>query len=166
MPIDELLRRVTRTPPRGQAVPALRTAIVTCMDARIDPARVFGLEPGEAHVMRNAGAVVTDDVVRSVALSQHALGTRSVLVVGHTACGLLGADEDVLRAQLGEAGGGPPPWPLHTFADLERRVADSVARLRGDPYLVERDQIGGYVYDVETGEVRTVDAPSPGDATS
>jgi carbonic anhydrase len=131
-----------------QARPARPVVLVTCMDARIDPALALGLVPGDAHVLRNAGGLVTDDVVRSLAVSQRALGTREVMVVQHTGCGMQGLDVTAL--------GLPPHTPVGAFTDLERSVRDSVARLRSSPLLLHRDRIRGFVYEVETGKLREV----------
>jgi carbonic anhydrase len=136
--------------------PRLGVAIVTCMDARIDPARALGLEPGDAHVIRNAGGLVTDDVIRSLAISQHELGTREVLVIQHTRCGLLGLDDAELAQRLEAAAGSAPAWSGGGFDDLEASVRDGVARIRGCPFLPHRERVRGFVYEVETGAVREV----------
>ena len=137
--------------------PTRRVAIVTCMDARIDPASVFGLAPGEAHVIRNAGALVTDDVERSVLLSQYALGTRTVILAGHTDCGLLGHDEEATRQLVEQERGRRPTYPLGSLADVEDGVRDGVRRLRQSPYLHHTDDVHGYVYDVGTGRLTAVE---------
>ena len=137
--------------------PTRRVAIVTCMDARIDPASVFGIEPGEAHVIRNAGAIVTDDVERSILLSQYALGTNTVILAGHTDCGLLGHDEEATRQLVEGERGRRPTYPLGTIADSEEGVRDGVRRLRQSPYLHHVDEVHGFVYDVETGRLSSVD---------
>ncbi len=142
----------------GELAPAprLRTAIVTCMDARIDPARILGLEPGDAHVMRNAGGLVTEDVIRSLAISQHELGTRGILVIQHTRCGLLGLDDAALAQRLEDAAGSRPAWSAGGFADLEASVRAGVERVRSSPFLVHREAVRGFVYEVETGRLREV----------
>jgi carbonic anhydrase len=150
---DELLQtnaRFVATFDHGDLVaqPARPVVLVTCMDARIDPALALGLVPGDAHVLRNAGGLVTDDVERSLAVSQRALGTREVMVVQHTGCGMQGLDVGAL--------GLPPHTPVGAFADLEASVRESVARLRASPLLLHRDRIRGFVYEVETGRVREV----------
>jgi carbonic anhydrase len=140
------------------APPARRVVVVTCMDARIDPALALGLVPGDAHVLRNAGGLVTDDVVRSLAISQHALGTREVMVVQHTRCGMQGLDENALALRI-EADTGSPPGPaVHFggFADLETSVRASLARLRSSRMLRHRDRIRGFVYGVETGRLHEI----------
>ncbi|HLM08962.1 MAG TPA: carbonic anhydrase [Thermoleophilaceae bacterium] len=137
------------------AEPARSLAVVTCMDCRIDPMPLFGLELGDAHVIRNAGGLVTDDVLRSLALSQALLGTREVIVVQHTGCGLLG-DEHELRARVSEAAGAEPPRPLGAFSDLDASVRRQLERLRSAPELVHGGAARGYVYELETGELRQV----------
>jgi carbonic anhydrase len=134
------------------APPALKLAILTCMDARIDPARVFGLEPGDAHVIRNAGGIVTDDAIRSLAISQHYLGTGEILVVQHTRCGLLGLDDDEFGRRLGAQ----PPWSAGGFTDLEASLRDGVRRIQASPFLRRTDRVRGFVYEVESGHVRQV----------
>lgn len=142
----------------GELTPAprLQAAIVTCMDARIDPARILGLEPGDAHVIRNAGGVVTDDVIRSLSISQHELGTREILVIQHTRCGLLGLDDEELARRLEQASGSRPAWSAGGFSDLEASVGAGVGRLRDSPFLAQRGAVRGFVYEVESGRVREV----------
>jgi carbonic anhydrase len=147
----------TGTGDPGAARPSKRIAVVTCMDARIDPAAVLGLEPGEAHVLRNAGAAVTDDVIRSLAISQRLLGTEEVMVIGHTLCGMKCLDEGKLTAELTAAAGGvAPTWAIESFADLDAGVRESVARVRNSPFLEYRDRVRGFVYEVESGRLREV----------
>jgi len=159
--IDELVARNARGPeaePGLPAPPALHTAVVTCMDARIDVYAALGLARGEAHVMRNAGGVVTDDVLRSLAISQRRLGTNAVVLIHHTRCGMEGLDEAALRAELTDAAGAPPPFELGAFASLEDDVRQSIARVQECAWLPHRDAVRGFVYDVDTGrlsEVRT-----------
>jgi carbonic anhydrase len=134
------------------AAPALRVAVLTCMDARIDPARLLGLQPGDAHVLRNAGGAVTADVRRSLVVSQRLLGTRAVAVIRHTGCGMLGLDEalkDDLAAEVGEHA----DWQVHGFTDLEGDLRAALLELRADPFLLHKDQIRGFVYDVATGQL-------------
>jgi carbonic anhydrase len=149
--IDDLLRnndRFVTTFAHGslEPHPAHEVALLTCMDARIDPAHALGLVPGDAHVLRNAGGIVTDDVERSIAVSQRALGTRAVMVVQHTRCGMQGLDPNAL--------GLPPRTPLGAFDDLDASVRTSVARLRASELLLHHDDIRGFVYEVETGRIR------------
>lgn len=142
--------------PGVPAAPARRVAIVTCMDARIDPAKLFGLNAGDAHVIRNAGGVVTDDALRSLVISQRKLGTTEVIVMAHTTCGMLTFTEDELRAELREDTGQTPTWPAEVLTDLDAGVRDSVARVKGSPFLPHRDQVRGFVLDVEAGTVREI----------
>jgi carbonic anhydrase len=138
------------------AAPALKLAIVTCMDARLDPARALGLQPGEAHVIRNAGGVVTDDVMRSLSISQNELGTEEIVLLHHTRCGLLTfTDEEFARARE-QSTGQRPPWAAHSFSDLEQDVRDGIRRIREDLFVPRKDSIRGFVYEVESGRVRDV----------
>jgi len=136
--------------------PSKSVAVVTCMDARIDAPRAFGLEPGEQHLIRNAGALVTDDVERSLLLSQYALGTTAVLVVAHTDCGVLGHDEEATAAAIEAERGARPSMALGSMTSLEEEVRASVARLRESPTLRHRDEIHGFVYDCATGTLAHV----------
>jgi carbonic anhydrase len=136
--------------------PALKVAIVACMDARLDPARVLGLEPGDAHVIRNAGGVVTDDVIRSLSISQHELGTEEVILLHHTKCGMQTfTDEEFAQAREQDSGQ-RPEWPARTFTDLEEDVRDSIRRLRESPFLPRTERVRGFVYDVDSGGVSEV----------
>ena len=123
----------------------------------MDVYRILGLEPGDAHVVRNAGGVVTDDVIRSLAISQRKLGTQEIVLVHHTRCGMQGLDEDAFVAELEQDAGEAPTWPVGAFADAEQDVRDSVQRLRDSPFLPHTEQIRGYVYDVDTQDLRPVD---------
>jgi carbonic anhydrase len=141
------------------APPGRQVAVVACMDARLDVYRLLGLSPGEAHVIRNAGGVVTDEVVRSLAISQHKLGTREVVLIHHTKCGMEGLDEDAFAAQLDEAAGGAPRgWEVAAFTSADDSVRASIEKLRESPFLPEKGSIRGFVFDVETGRLREVDA--------
>jgi carbonic anhydrase len=158
--VDDLLRNAERyahvfTGGELPVKPALRLAIVACMDSRIDLFALLGLHLGEAHVIRNAGGLVTEDVLRSLALSQSLLGTREVMVVQHTGCGLHG-DEESLRARVADATGAEPPWPLGAFADVEESVRRQLEILRSTPHLVGGDAARGFVYEVESGRLREV----------
>jgi len=135
------------------APPARRFAVVTCMDARIDPAKALFLEEGDAHVIRNAGALVTDDVLRSLAISHWELGTEEVVVIGHTRCGLLTLENDELRAKIGGAAGRVDFLP---FRDLDASIREGIRRVRESPLLPESFEASGLVYEVETGRVRSV----------
>jgi carbonic anhydrase len=164
--IEDLLAHAERHAREFEAngagpVPVRGVAIVTCMDCRINPYALLGLSPGDAHVIRNAGGIVTDDVLRSLALSQALLETRQILVIQHTGCGLEG-DEADLRRQVAEAAGAEPPWPLGAFDDVEASVRRQVALLRGSPWLLGGESARGFVYDVETGRLREVASDETG----
>ncbi|MEU7475214.1 carbonic anhydrase [Lentzea sp. NPDC042327] len=161
--IDELLKRnyeLGNVVPgdRSSARPSLQVAILTCMDSRIRVFEIFGLKQGEAHVLRNAGGVVTDDMIRSLALSQRKLGTREVLLVHHTNCGLEMVTEDDFKDELESDTGLRPTWAVEAFKVVEQSVRGSMARLRRSPFIPHTDKVRGFVYDVHTGELREVDA--------
>lgn len=143
-----------------QAAPTRRLAVVACMDARLDTLRILGLRAGEAHVIRNAGGVIADDVIRSLCLSQRLLGTREVVLVHHTGCGLQQLDEDRFMARLEAETGVRPPWPLEAFADPHDDIVESIRRLRATPFLPHRDHIAGFVYDVADGKLHEVEPPT------
>ena len=138
------------------APPSTGVAVVACMDARIDVHRILGLREGEAHVIRNAGGVVTDEVIRSLALSQHKLGTTEVILIGHTKCGLEGLDGDEFAAQLDAETGVPRSWAIGAFDDVHRSVADSIAQIESSPFLRLARSVRGFVYDVDTGALNEV----------
>jgi carbonic anhydrase len=140
-----------------QASPTRRMAIVTCMDSRVDIFAMFGLGNGEAHIIRNAGGVITDDVIRSLCLSQRSLGTREVLLVHHTDCGLQKVNEDAFRAELEAEIGVKPWWALESFTDPYDDVRQSLNRVQMTPFLLHKDHVRGFVYDVRTGVVTEVD---------
>jgi carbonic anhydrase len=138
------------------APPVLKIAIVACMDARLDPASLFGLALGDAHVIRNAGGVVTDDVIRSLSISQHHLGTEEIVLLHHTDCGMTTfTDEEFAQARERDAGQ-RPPWPARAFSDLEADVRDSIERIRSSPFIPRRQSVRGFVYEVASGRVREV----------
>jgi carbonic anhydrase len=141
--------------------PSLRIALVACMDARIDPAQLLGLRPGEAHVIRNAGGVVTDDVIRSLAVSQRKLGTTEVMLVHHTKCGMATFTDDDFASELQEATGLRPTWAIETFRDIESGVRQSVERVRRSPFLRDTTAVRGFVVDVDTGDLVEVSPPQP-----
>ena len=158
--MDDLLRNAERyaavfTAGDLPVAPALKLAIVACMDSRIDLFRLLGLHLGEAHVIRNAGGLVTEDTLRSLTLSQALLGTREVMVIQHTGCGLLG-EEERLRERVAEATGVDPPFQLGAFDDVEASVRRQLQILRSTPHLVGVDPARGFVYEVETGRLRPV----------
>jgi len=159
--IDDLLRnheayaasfRLGDLPAR----PSRSLAVVTCMDARIDVHRLLGLREGEAHILRNAGGVVTDDVLRSLIISQRLLGTREIMLILHTECGMLTFRDDELRAQIQAETGIRPPFAFEAFRDLEEEVRQSLRRLRSCPFLPHRESVRGFIYDVRTGRLREV----------
>jgi carbonic anhydrase len=137
------------------AVPARKLAVLACMDARLDPAQLLDLRPGDAHVVRNAGGVVSDDAVRSLAISQHELGTEEIIVIQHTDCGLLKLDNDAFTAKLTEQAGASPTWHPHAFDDLDEHLRESVQRLRDSPFIPHKN-VRGYVFEVESGRLREV----------
>ena len=146
-----------RSPGEQPARPSRAVAVVACMDARMDVYRILGLQPGEAHVIRNAGGVVTQDTLRSLTISQHVLGTREVLLVHHTRCGMQGADEGAVLDQIEQATGARPDWAVQGFADVDEDVRKSIQVLRSTPYLLSHG-VRGTVYDVDTGLLREVGA--------
>ncbi|GGM44572.1 carbonic anhydrase [Longimycelium tulufanense] len=159
--VDDLLQRhqqvAERSAPSVQgAVPGLHVTVVTCMDTRIDPMEVLGLKLGEVHVLRNAGGIVTDDVIRSLSISQRRLQTREVMVIQHTRCGMATLTEDEFRDELERETGLRPTWAVEAFREVTDSVRQSVERARRSPYLLHTDQIRGYVYDVETGALSEV----------
>lgn len=130
--------------------PSRNLAVVSCMDCRIDLRAVLGLEPGEAHILRNAGGVVTDDVIRSLTLSQRYLGTREVIVISHTDCGLSKVSEADVRSELAREVGAEPDWALEGFTDPADAVRRSMRRLLDSPFVVHTDHVRGFVYDVDS----------------
>jgi carbonic anhydrase len=137
-------------------IPAKHVAIVTCMDSRIDNFRIFGLDSGEAHILRNAGGLVTDDVLRSLVLSQRLLKTREVILMHHTNCGLHGTDETALLAEIAADAGRTPPYDFGAFSDIDEAVRQAISRVREHPFLPHRDHVRGFVYEVESGHLREV----------
>ncbi|AXK32639.1 carbonic anhydrase [Streptomyces armeniacus] len=144
------------TDPGMDARPVLRVAVVACMDARLDLHRALGLELGDCHTIRNAGGVVTDDTIRSLTISQRALGTRSVVLIHHTGCGLLNLTED-FRHELAAEVGQRPAWAVEAFHDLDSDVRQSIERVRTSPFLPFRDDVRGFVFDVRTGRLREIE---------
>ena len=136
--------------------PNRRLAIVTCMDSRLDVFAALGLQSGEAHVLRNAGGVITDDVIRSLAVSQRRLGTREVMLIHHSDCGLQQLTDDGFRAELQEATGVAPAFAIESFTDLDADVSQSILRVRRSPFVLHTDRVRGFVYDVDTHRLREV----------
>ena len=136
--------------------PAKGVAVVACMDARLDVHKILGLEEGDAHVIRNAGGVITDDEIRSLAISQRLLGTREIILIHHTDCGMLTFTDDELKQQIHEDVGIKPHFPMESFSDLEEDVRQSVARIQASPFVPNKDAVRGFVYEVERGRLQEV----------
>jgi carbonic anhydrase len=158
---DELLRNAEAYAERFDRgdlpmPPAKRVAVVACMDARLNPYGILGLAEGEAHVIRNAGGVVTDDVIRSLAISQRLLGTEEVVLIHHTDCGMLTFSDDEFRRQVQRETGIKPEWAAEAFNDLDDDVRQSIARLRASPFILNKENVRGFVYDVTDGHLREV----------
>ena len=137
-------------PPRRQL------AVVTCMDSRLDTFALLGLEIGDAHILRNAGGVVTDDVIRSLTISQRLLGTEEIVLIHHTGCGMLTFSDDDFRSAVEKDTGIRPQWAAETFSDLDTGVRRSIARIKASPFIPRTDSVRGFVYEVETGRLREV----------
>jgi carbonic anhydrase len=135
--------------------PAKRIAIVGCM-ARLNPYGLLGLGEGDAHVIRNAGGVVTDDEIRSLSISQRLLGTEEIMLIHHSDCGMLTFHDDDFRSQVQEDTGIKPEWAAEAFDDLDEDVRQSVARIKASPFIPKKDKVRGFVYEVETGRLREV----------
>lgn len=138
------------------APPAKKLVVVTCMDARIDVHAVLGAPPGDVHVLRNAGGVITDDVIRSLAISQRMLGTEEVLLMHHTRCGMQSFSNDEFADALEKETGSRPDWSPGAFSDTEEDVRESMRRVKESPFIPHKDRVRGFVYDVETGRLREV----------
>ena len=136
--------------------PGKALAVVACMDARLNVYALLGLEEGQAHVIRNAGGVVTEDVIRSLAISQHLLGTREIVLVHHTDCGMLTFTDDQVKADIEAATGLRPHFALEAFSDLERDIRQSIARIKTSPFVPNKDSIRGFIYDVRSGALQEV----------
>ncbi|MHA6797029.1 beta-class carbonic anhydrase [Pseudonocardia bannensis] len=136
--------------------PAKHVAVVACMDARLDVYRILGLDEGEAHVIRNAGGVVTDDEIRSLAISQRLLGTTEIILIHHTDCGMLTFTDDGFRQQIQTETGIKPEWAAEAFPDVDDDVRQSIARIRANPFVPNKDSIRGFVFDVATGKLNEV----------
>ena len=136
--------------------PAKQIAIVVCMDARLETGALLRLAEGDAHVIRNAGGVVTDDVIRSLTISQRLLGTREIMLIHHTDCGMLTFKDDDLKQQILDETGLKPQFAMEAFDDLDADVRQSMARVKASPYIPHKDQVRGFVYVVESGQLREV----------
>ncbi|MEA2380347.1 MAG: carbonic anhydrase [Solirubrobacteraceae bacterium] len=135
--------------------PGRKLAVVACMDARLIPTRVLGLDEGDAHVIRNAGGVVTDDTIRSLAISQRLLGTEEIVLIHHTDCGMLTFKDDDFKQSIQEETGIKPEWAVETFSDLDGDVRQSIARIQASPFIPNKN-VRGFVYEVESGKLREV----------
>jgi carbonic anhydrase len=136
--------------------PARKVAIVACMDARVNPYGLLGLSEGDAHVIRNAGGVITDDQVRSLAISQRLLGTEEIVLIHHTDCGMLTFTDDEFKRSIQDDTGIKPEWAVETFPDLDEDVRQSIARVKASAFIPRKDSVRGFVYEVETGHLREV----------
>jgi carbonic anhydrase len=136
--------------------PAKKLAVVACMDARLHPSKILGLKEGDAHVIRNAGGAVTDDAIRSLAISQRLLGTEEVILIHHTDCGMLTFKDDEVKGQIQKETGIRPPFALEAFSDLEEDVRQSIARIKASPFVPKKNAVRGFVYDVKTGRLNEV----------
>ena len=158
---DDLLRNAERYA-RGfastdrPAAPAKGVAVLACMDARLDPTALLGLSEGDAHVIRNAGGVVTDDAIRSLAISQHLLGTTEVVLIHHPACVMVAVTDDDVKQQIQDDAAIKPEFALEAFSGLEGDVRQSMARIQASPFVPHNDAVRGFVYEVETGRLREV----------
>ena len=136
--------------------PAKKAAIVACMDARLDVGRALGLSEGDAHVIRNAGGAITEDAIRSLAISQRLLGTEEIILIHHTGCGMLTFSDDEFRRGVQDETGIKPEWAAETFSDLDEDVRQSIARIKASPFIPRKDNVRGFVYDVHDGTLREV----------
>jgi carbonic anhydrase len=136
--------------------PSARLAVVACMDARLNVYAILGLKEGEAHVIRNAGGVITDDEIRSLAISQRLLGTSEVILIHHTDCGMLTFTDDQFKRSVQDDTGIKPEWAVETFTDLDEDVRQSIARIKASPFIPRKDAIRGFVFDVATGKLNEV----------
>ncbi len=137
--------------------PKLRLAVIACMDSRLDLFGALGLDIGDAHLIRNAGGLPTDDVLRSLALSQHHLGTREVVLIHHTECGMQGFDDAAFRAELAAESGERPPWDVPGFTDLHATMCRSIAAVRGCTWIPHREDVRGFIFDVASARIEEVD---------
>jgi carbonic anhydrase len=158
---DELLANASTYAEAFQAgdlplPPAKGVAVLACMDARLNVYGLLGLKEGDAHVIRNAGGVVTDDEIRSLAISQRLLGTREIVLIHHTDCGMLTFSDDEFRRQVQQDTGIKPEWAAEAFDDLEEDVRQSIARIKASPFIPNKESVRGFVYDVKTGRLDEV----------
>lgn len=139
--------------------PAKHVAVLACMDARLDVHKILGLEEGEAHIIRNAGGVATDDAIRSLVISQRLLGTNEIILIHHTDCGMLTFKDDEVKGQIESEVGIRPPFALEAFANLDEDVRQSIARIQASPFIPNKTSVRGFVYDVRTGRLNEVKIP-------
>jgi carbonic anhydrase len=162
MPVTDDLLRNNQTYASGftegdlPMPPGLKLAVVACMDARLNVYEILGLSAGQAHVIRNAGGVVTDDVIRSLVISQRLLGTEEIVLIHHTDCGMLTFTDDAVKAQIAEEVRIRPAFALEAFPDVHQDVLQSINRIKASPFVPKKDSIRGFVYEVETGNLREV----------
>jgi carbonic anhydrase len=159
--IDELLRNAeayAASFDKGDLPlpPARKLAVLACMDARLNPYALLGLQEGDAHMIRNAGGVVTDDGIRSLAISQRLLGTEEIVLIHHTDCGMRTLTDDAFKRSIQDETGIKPEWAAEAFDDLDEDVRQSLARIRASPFIPRKESVRGFVYDVETGRLREV----------
>jgi carbonic anhydrase len=136
--------------------PARKLAVLACMDARLNPYAILGLQEGDAHIIRNAGGVVTDDEIRSLSISQRLLGTEEIILIHHTGCGMLTFTDDAFKRSVQDEVGIKPEWAAEAFDDLDEDVRQSIARIKASPFIPRKDSVRGFVYEVETGRLREV----------
>ncbi len=136
--------------------PGRKIAVLACMDARLNPYGLLGLQEGDAHVIRNAGGVVTDDEIRSLSISQRLLGTEEIILIHHTDCGMLTFTDDAFKRSIQDEVGIKPEWAAEAFADVDEDVRQSIARIKASPFIPRTDSVRGFVYEVETGRLREV----------
>jgi carbonic anhydrase len=141
--------------------PAKKLAVVACMDARLHVSKLLGLKEGDAHIIRNAGGAITDDAIRSLAISQRLLATEEVILIHHTDCGMLTFTDDNVKAQIQKETGIRPPFALEAFSNLEEDVRQSIARIKASPFIARKDRVRGFVYDVKTGALSEVKEKVP-----
>jgi carbonic anhydrase len=159
--IDEVLRRnaafaAAYSDTGAPRPPRKKLAVISCMDSRLDMYRMLGVDEGDVHVIRNAGGVVTDDMIRSLVISQRIGGTREIMVIHNTECGMLSFKDEKLKRQVAADFGREPPFAFHAFGDLEQQIRDDVAEIRNSPWIVYKDVVRGFIYDVRTGRLREI----------
>jgi len=154
--LDNNARYAASFPGSLPSAPTAHLAVVACMDARLNVYDTLGLKEGEAHVIRNAGGVITDDAIRSLAISQRLLGTTQIMLIHHTRCGMLTFTDDQFKAAIEADTGIRPPWAAESFGDLDADVRQSIARIKASPFIPHPSQVRGFVFDVDSGLLREV----------